>query len=466
PREPQPFRLQTQARLRSCFHQLSLLRRFVFGDITGDGAGRDRQRAGKIHLSRSAASGEIPVLRADYYLVRTRRDSRTRIDAGSATRLYHFGSGSLEDIEIPLAHAIFAGFLRPELDIELHRRRNSLALLQGVAEHRRIHVHILILACGAGAAVSDLDRNRSVQVANVLAVSGISRCRDHGINFGGIHFDHVCILRVGVTVQAYDQLFRFSVRHFAALYQKLRDFLVGSHDSCEPADLGRHVAHGGALVHSELLDGFAGVFHHFCQGFAAADVVHRQQLQDVVLGSDIGTPLSANDHLYRFGNSDANILRDPRIEDIGSADAEGHTPYSADMRCVRIRSHVELAGQGITLGNDGMADSLRSLPVFKFAMEPDALRLGKILLLQLELSGQIEQTHLALFFREHLVKKRKVIAKEDDAGAVVHGRIFSDKMFVEDRRHWRHVLMAEAKVSAGEAGVAGFYCGNSGLAFG
>ena len=43
----------------------------VLGDVPGDGAGRNCQGTGEIHLSRSAAAGEIPVLRTDDDLIAT-----------------------------------------------------------------------------------------------------------------------------------------------------------------------------------------------------------------------------------------------------------------------------------------------------------------------------------------------------------------------------------------------------------
>ena len=77
-----------------------------------------------------------------------------------------------------------------------------------------------------------------------------------------------------------------------------------------------------------------GLVFHEVRPIAAADVVHCQQLEDVILGCGIGTPFSADDHLYRFGNFDANVFRNPGIEDVGSADAEGDATNRANVRGV------------------------------------------------------------------------------------------------------------------------------------
>ena len=47
--------------------------------------------------------------------------------------------------------------------------------------------------------------------------------------------------------------------------------------------------------------------------------------------------------------------------------------------------------------------------------------------------------------------------------AIVDRRVFADVVLEEDRRHRRDVLVAEAKVDAGETGVAGLDCGDTDL---
>src|SRR5436309_16117708 len=105
----------------SDFHHLSLAGRLIFRDISGDRTGSDRVRTRKIQLSRTAATWEVAVLRADYDLIGTGGNSGSGINAGSATRFNYFGSSFLKDIEIALANAVVARVLRAELDIELDR---------------------------------------------------------------------------------------------------------------------------------------------------------------------------------------------------------------------------------------------------------------------------------------------------------------------------------------------------------
>src|SRR5579859_193286 len=104
----------------SGFYQFSLTCRLVLGDISRDGARSNREWTRQIHLSRSAAAGEVAILRANHDLIRPRRYSRTGVDAGAATRLDHGCAGFLEDIQVALAHAVFACGLRAELNVELH----------------------------------------------------------------------------------------------------------------------------------------------------------------------------------------------------------------------------------------------------------------------------------------------------------------------------------------------------------
>ena len=87
-------------------------------------------------------------------------------------------------------------------------------------------------------------------------------------------------------------------------------------------------------------------------------------------------------------------------------------------------------------------------------MQPDAARFREILLLQLQLGRQVEQSHLAFLFRQHFVEKREVVAEEQDAAGVVDRLVLAQVVLVEDRRHGRDVLVAEAQIGTGEPGVA------------
>src|SRR5690242_19786555 len=86
------FQLQ-RTRLRA--YQFCL--RLVLHDVSGNSTGRDCVRARKIHLSRTAAAGEVPVLGADHHLVRACRDAGTGIDTCAATWLDDNRAGFAED---------------------------------------------------------------------------------------------------------------------------------------------------------------------------------------------------------------------------------------------------------------------------------------------------------------------------------------------------------------------------------
>src|SRR5579863_4123619 len=76
------------------------LARLILHDVACDRARGDRQRRSQIHLPRSAASGEVPVLRADYNLFGTGRDSWTGVDASPTTGFDDMRSGFLKNIQI------------------------------------------------------------------------------------------------------------------------------------------------------------------------------------------------------------------------------------------------------------------------------------------------------------------------------------------------------------------------------
>src|SRR5215468_12447720 len=100
-----------------------------------------------------------------------------------------------------------------------------------------------------------------------------------------------------------------------------------------------------------------------------------------------------------------------------------------------------------------MADSFRALAISQLAMQANSLLPGEILLLELELSCQIQKSELFLFFRNHLVEKSQVIPKEQNRRRIVDLRILADVVLKENGGHGCHVLMAEAQVRARETGV-------------
>src|SRR5271154_4381382 len=107
-------------------HQLLLLTWLVLHDISRHRARGDGERRSQIHLSRTAAPRKVAVLRADHHLIGTRRNSRPRVDAGSATGLDHDRAGFLKHIDIALAQAILTRLLRSKLNVELNRIRHAL----------------------------------------------------------------------------------------------------------------------------------------------------------------------------------------------------------------------------------------------------------------------------------------------------------------------------------------------------
>ena len=165
-------------------------------------------------------------------------------------------------------------------------------------------------------------------------------------------------------------------------------------------------------------------------------------------------PLAPNHDLDRLRHLDPSVFRNPGVEYVGRPDAEGDAPDGADMRRVRIRSHVHLPGQRIGLQHHGVADALRALTVGQFAMQFDSLLLREVFLLQLELRRQIEQPHLFLFLRDHFIEEGEMVAEEADAGSVVHRNILADILLIENGSHGRDVLMTEAQIDGSEPRIS------------
>src|SRR5208337_877984 len=145
------------------------------------------------------------------------------------------------------------------------------------------------------------------------------------------------------------------------------------------------------------------------------------------------------------------------VKYVRRTDAEGDAAHRPHVRRMRIRANVELPRQRVALGHDGVADSFRAFAVTQFAVQLDAARFRKIFLLQLQLVRQIEQAHLALFFREHFVQKREVVAEEHDRARIRDRLVLAEKMLEENGRHGRDVFVAEAQIGAGESGIAGLH---------
>src|SRR5258708_28382001 len=110
---------------------------------------------------------------------------------------------------------------------------------------------------------------------------------------------------------------------------------------------------------------------------------------------------------------------------------------------------MELARQGITLGNDGMADAFGALAVLQLSMQADALFFGKIFLLHFQLSRQVEQSHLLFLFGDHLIEKREMVAEEQDGRGIVDFCLFPDKVLEKYRGHGSAIFMAETQGGPG-----------------
>src|SRR6266699_2189544 len=439
-------------------HGLPLLAGLVFHDVACNRARRHGQRAGEIHLSRTATAWEVTILGADHDLIRPRRDSGSGINAGAAAWLNHMRAGVLENIDIALAYTVIARFLRSKLDIELHRVRDAFALTQGVGQNARIHIHIFILSGSARAPIGNLHRHRRIQLADVLTIPRIARRCHHGCDLGSIQLDHLSVLRVIVAAQALNQRFRLFAIHAATLNQKFDNLLVRSNDPGEPADLSRHIRHRSALIHAEFFNGLARILHDFRQCLAAAHVIETEYLQNEIFRGHVRMLLAPDDDLDRLWHANAHVFRDPGVENVSCADPERHASYRAYVRGVRIRADVQLSRQGIALEDNRVADSFRTLAVLQLAMQLDSLPLREIFLLELELRGQIKQAELFLFFGYDFIQERQVVAEEKDRRRIVYFGIFAHVVLEEDRRHRSDVFMAEAQVSPGKAGITGFHC--------
>ena len=165
------------------------------------------------------------------------------------------------------------------------------------------------------------------------------------------------VLSIGIAEKALAVLLCFFSQHAPALHKELDGLFIRSDNARKSANLGCHVGHGGALIDAEFFDGFAGIFHHFGQSFAAADVIQAEQQKNEVFGADVGLALAPDDHFHRFRNLGTDIFGDPGIKNVSGADAEGHAAHRAHMRRMRVRADIHLSGYGVAFGHHRMADS-------------------------------------------------------------------------------------------------------------
>ena len=118
-------------------------------------------------------------------------------------------------------------------------------------------------------------------------------------------------------------------------------------------------------------------------------------------------------------------------------------------------------GQGVPFQHLGVADGLGALDdrmlrrrAGQFAVELDALLLGKFLLLLLQLQRHVEQTLRLPGVGHGQFEEGQVVAEEEDRLRVDDLLVRADIVAPEDGGHRGHVLVAEADVGADEALVA------------
>src|ERR1700732_4159041 len=96
-------------------YQLVRFTGFVFHNVARHGAGGNGVWAGQVHLTRSAATGEVTVLRTDHDLVRARGNTRPGVYAGATARLNYDCPCLLENLQISISYAVLTRFLRTKL---------------------------------------------------------------------------------------------------------------------------------------------------------------------------------------------------------------------------------------------------------------------------------------------------------------------------------------------------------------
>ena len=64
-------------------------------------------------------------------------------------------------------------------------------------------------------------------------------------------------------------------------------------------------------------------------------------------------------------------------------------------------------------------------------MKANSLLFRELLLLEFELCRQVEQAEFLFFFGDHFIKKRKMIAEEEDRRRIVYPGVFTDVVLKE-----------------------------------
>ena len=144
----------------------------------------------------------------------------------------------------------------------------------------------------------------------------------------------------------------------------------------------------------------------------------------------------------------AHVARKPCARDLRRADPERETAERPGVRRVRVGPDDDLAGKGMALEDEGVADAL-ARPV-----EPDALRGRELLLPRREGVRERQEAARLAFLRHDLAEQGQVIAKKEDGSGILHARASPQRLREACGRHRRDVFVGEAQVGPHEARVA------------
>ncbi len=125
--------------------------------------------------------------------------------------------------------------------------------------------------------------------------------------------------------------------------------MIGSDDTGECTDLGRHVCHSRPLVDAQRLDGRPCILDDLADRLTVADVRVSQNLEHVILCCHVRGRLATDHDLERLRDLHPHILGDPRIEDRCSAYPKGNCTYSASMWGMGVGSDDQHARLSILL---------------------------------------------------------------------------------------------------------------------
>src|SRR6058998_245249 len=102
----------------------------------------------------------------------------------------------------------------------------------------------------------------------------------------------------------------------------------------------------------------------------------------------------------------------------------------------------------------------------QLAVQADALFLGELALLLLQLQRHVQQPFLDALRRHRLAQEREVVAEHEDRARIVDLLVRPHELLEEDRRHRGDVLVAEPDIGDHKPLVAGPHRRNADLALG